>query len=232
LKDEQANAMFEERLLELLDSVWVEDDINDEIDRMEALLETELGNDDLSQAIDDLRIFVYLQRAALEDALPAKADDLGPAGCLVARGSVNATFETTWGSSETSVDWTSEGTLDLSIDWYGDDVPIFGGGVVAGNAEEAYGLLAFIAPLDAAYSTFLLPYFVFNPEQITEGELHSFDDTMTGYLLYTEPAYGGEWGMIAYMGDGTVQFDSLEASPSGSIAGTLSTTVYVWEEAD
>ena len=233
LKDTEANALFESRLLELLDTVWDEDEINSEIDRMEALLETELGNDDLSQAIDDLRIFVYLQRDALEDSLPAKADDLGSPGCLKERGAIAATFQTEWGSNESDDGWNSQGELDLSISWYGEALELFSGGVIAGVGDDGDGdMLAFLSSLDPMGSAYFLSYFVFEAATLTEGASYAFDDALTGYLLYTEPAYGGAWGIAAYLGDGTVQFDSLSTEPGGTISGTLTTSIYVWELAE
>ena len=51
-----------------------------------------------------------------------------------------------------------------------------------------------------------------------------------GAILYTENSMGGEYYNLGYLFGGSVEFDSFEAESGGSVSGTLSTSIYGWEE--
>ena len=59
LNDDEAAERFEMRVLELFDEVWIEDEIQEEINRMEDLLATEIEIDaELDEALDGVRNYV------------------------------------------------------------------------------------------------------------------------------------------------------------------------------
>jgi hypothetical protein len=231
LESEQGAQMFEDRVSEILDTVWDEGAIEAEIDRMETLLEAEIDMDQVEDGIDNVRDYVDQRRDSIQAALPVRAEELTPPYCLQTIGSIDATFSTDWGSSETSWDWSQEGDLDLDMDWYDYNLSPNVGGVVAGEeSESASGILAFYFQIDPAEGSYFLPYILFNMEVFEEGAEVDFDHgTIGGWLHYTDQTMGGAFSLAAYLGGGTLRFDELSTGLGGVASGQLSTSVYVWE---
>jgi spore coat protein H len=231
LNDDDASEMFEARVLELLDEVWLEDEIHDEIDRMEDLLATEIEIDDeLESGIDDVHDYVDDRREALEDALPGNPDELGDRYCLGVMGAVSGSFETTWGSSETSPDWTEEGTAELLVDWKGYPLEGTQVGAVAGESE-GYGQLALMGVLDEEEGSYLLPYMWFDPGRLVEGKAMDFDQALLGgNLYYTDASLDYGWVQAAYMGGGIIEFSTLEMEAGGTVSGVIESYLYNWQE--
>jgi spore coat protein CotH len=231
LNDDDASELFEARVLELLDEVWLEDEIHDEIDRMEDLLATEIEIDDeLEKGIDDVHDYVDSRREELEDALPGDPEELYGRYCLGVMGAVSASFETTWGSSETSPDWLEEGTAELLVDWEGYPMEGVQVGAVVGESE-GYGQLALMGLVDEDDGSYLLPYMWFDPGRPVEGKVMDFDQAMLGAnLYYTDASFGYEWVQAAYMGGGTIEFTTLEMESGGTVHGWIESDLYNWQE--
>jgi hypothetical protein len=231
LQDDEGAAMFEARVLELLDEIWIEDEIIAEIDRMEDLLATEIDiDDDLDDGIDDVRDYVEDRREDLVAALPGESEELSDRYCLGQMGAVTASFETIWGSSETSPDWIQEGSAELLVDWDGYPLQTTPTGAVAGESE-GYGQLALMGLLNEDEGSYLLPYMWFDSSQLIEAEAMDFDHVVLGgNLYYTDASLDYQFTQAAYMGGGTLEFDTLEMTEGGTISGSIASYLYNWEE--
>jgi hypothetical protein len=111
-------------LREKLATVWAEDVILSEIDRMEALITPYVHpNDtpDLSWKIEEVRNFVRNNPVDIKaeiDPEPLEwTKELSSPPCWRIRGSLNATFSTTWGSVNSPDPWgAGTGTFDAVLD--------------------------------------------------------------------------------------------------------------------
>jgi hypothetical protein len=188
--------------------------------------------DQVEDGIDNVRDYVDQRRDSIQAALPVRAEELTPPYCLQTIGSIDATFSTDWGSTESSWDWTQEGDLDLDLAWYDYTMSPDVGGVVAGDESEIDGgILAFFFQLDPEQESYFLPYILFNIEAFEEGKEVDFDHgTIGGWLHYTDQSMGGAFSFAAYLGGGTLRFDELSTGLGGVASGQLSTSVYAWEE--
>jgi spore coat protein CotH len=229
LEDEDTAAQFEERVLELLDAVWDENALVAEIDRMEDLLATELGNEELAESVEDVRDFVGKRDEALVDKLPGSAAFDATSFCLSELGAIDAVFSTTWGSLETSADITQEGTLDWTMTWGGWEIDFYQAGVVAGLSEGT-PLLAIAGVIDPDAGSLVIPYVVFDPDQIELDQPIPVDwNQASGAVLYTDNSLGGELYEIGWLGEGTLEFEAFEATDGAEIIGKLSSPIWGWE---
>lgn len=230
LKDDEASERFEARVLELLEEVWIEEEIQEEIDRMEALLATEIEIDaELEDGLDSVRDYVEELRDLIPDALPGQADEPTSPYCLGEMGSVSTRFETTWDSVNSSPNWLTTGSADLIVDWEGTPLETAQTGAVAG-VSDGYGILAVMGLLNEDDGSYLLPYMWFDSERLLQGESMDFDEVLLGGNLYYTDDSIGYFVQAAYMGGGSLSFDVLETTTGGTVSGSLETWLYTWQE--
>jgi len=94
-------SMYLAALRDILDTVWDEDAIVAEIDRLQALLMPHAGDPAWVERLGDVRAFVRARAGVLRAELAA-GDPVWPyaqdRSCLVSIGTLDATFSTTWGT--------------------------------------------------------------------------------------------------------------------------------------
>jgi len=107
-----------ERLQELLNTIWDEEKILSEVDRLEALLAPHAD----AEVLDEFRAYVRDRRAAItaELELGAPVWDFGlktADGCMETKGKVSATFSTSWGTLDADNPFElGEGSIHVTID--------------------------------------------------------------------------------------------------------------------
>jgi hypothetical protein len=223
---------FESRVLALLDEVWKEDEVLAEIDRMEALLATQIDLGPASDGLSSVRNFVSKRRAFLEDQLPGHPSDLGEISCLVEKGHFNAEFDTNWGTLTKDVDITQTGAVDIDMTWGDWQATFAAAGVVAGLGEEAQPMLVFAGLIDPAEGSLVLPYFSFDPSRVQPEEplIIGSGGSVSGAVLYTDASMDGEFVQAGFLSGGTLTFDSFGTSPDARVAGEVRTTILGWED--
>ena len=239
LQDDALSDRYFDRLGELLDTVWSEDEILAEIDRMEALLGEEIDLSGVSEEIEGVRDYVRQRRDNVRDALPAEPDEFGEPFCMENVGVVEASFETAWGTEWDGLDDIMEtGDLDLSVVYEGDDIPFQPGGLVANYASEDgvvytdYASIIMLAQIDAGETdAYILPYVTFAIDTAGAGVSIPLDIWgAEGALLYAGADTEYEFVEAGSLWDGQIAFDEFGTTPGATISGTLSTDVYVWTE--
>ncbi len=139
-------------LQELLDTVWDEDALLAEIDRMVELTAPYALDDGGRQELelDYLRAFIHGRRAELEAAMAAEMPifdtPLREGICLVESGTIEVVMDTTWGTLAVK-DPFGEGSSLMTGTMDGVDFTSFGG-AIAGE-EHGYATIAGLALLDA-----------------------------------------------------------------------------------
>ena len=228
LQDSELAERLSDRIQEMLDTVWDQDDLLDEVDRIVDLLSAEIDMAPYEDGISGVRRYLKRRDNKLSATLPGEPGDLQELGCLSRGGALEATFETTWGSLAWG-DLTQSGTTDMTLTWEGDEVPFLQTGVGAGQDDGA-DLLVFFGMIDESAGSYVIPYISFEPDSIEVGEELELDDReIGGAILYTDNEMGGELVTASYLFGGELVFDAFGVSEGDRISGSLNSPMYTWE---
>ncbi len=210
-------AMYLGALRELLATVWNEDAILAEIDRMEALLEPIEGP--LDDELDGVRAFVATRagilRAELDAGDPVWPYAAGETSCRISLGTLTASFATTWGT----LDQFGVGSGSVSGTIAGVDLASSTVYASAGLDGEGKAVLQLFSPLpDGRYAVVF--GIVHDPINFSPGA-HAIDlinvaAIMTFYDPPTDTASGG--GLIL---PGTLTLGSASTTVGGPVSGTI-----------
>ena len=234
--DEAYQAAYVERLEELLDTVWDESHILDEVDRMAGIVQDHAlpyAQDIAEYDTERVRDFVENRREQVESELQPEPPEWhwplsGPDICWEVLGGVDVGFETTWGSlgSEPFVD---EGSLD--IDFYmvdGQTLSFGANGATAGIEANGEAAGAGVVTLgnEGADGTWDALLVYMDPSRIVSGNTVRLDEfTATGYRVLFPPPYV-ELEYVARIGSGTVEFDEASTVDGAPVVGRLRATLY------
>ncbi|HEX2879618.1 MAG TPA: hypothetical protein VHO25_08770, partial [Polyangiaceae bacterium] len=213
-----------ERLQELLDTVWQEDELLTEVTRMADLL----GTAD-EQGLSEIREYITTRQAAIED-------ELGSGGglwsaptdgsyCLQEVGSVSATFSTDWGSLGSTMQHT-HGTATLDLVLGGETQTFAAVGAVAG-ADEASGNPV-IRVVGANLGNATAPQIQVEPGMWQAGTTIPYHGFATFGMVFTLD--GLTLGAAGFMGAGALTLDEASMTSGGTVSGTFAGTIY-WQPA-
>ena len=227
LRNPETEARFTLRITELLDSVWDEDYLLSEVNRIEEMLSDYTNISERAAAIDGVRQYIRERSGRLRSTLPAEPYDLYPPSCIVEKATIDAEFTTQWGSIEYASPF-DDGDLTLELVWDGESVPFSNTGVVVGESEGENTLM-FGAEIEADNGAMMVPYIALDIDTIEPGVPLTFDDQLIGGVYYTETAYWGEWIFLGYLLGGQLEFDIFDTEMGSEVKGSLSTSIYIWE---
>ena len=211
----------------LLDEVWDEELLQDEIDRMVDLVEPIALEDEWRiQQTAAVRAFIEERRdsllASLAQPLPTIDGPLGDSPCLVEAGEVSGEFATTWDSLG-SDDPLSEGSSHVTGSYLGEPFDVDGASVAgldSGNVLLA--TLGWHSPTLVREVVIYVPTWMIGPDPIPLGGFGAGGrlidvDVSTGEPVST--AVGSLW-------NGTLQLLELEGTPGAAVSGTFSAILY------
>jgi spore coat protein CotH len=232
----ELRALYAKAMRELLDTVWKEDAILGEIDRMEKLLAPHVSESAavVKAGTDAVRAFVTGRRAAISAEIdptpPAWPYPLPAEGCMTTVGTISGSFSTTWGSlAQMDPFATGSGALELSIPA---DMPQSSDAMGAASGyDEAMGGANVFASGKASLSLVgafpdgnvrALVFYV-DPEAFADGKESPFDwQTVLAIALDVtkqEPV------IIGFFGDGKIHFDKASMVSGAPVSGTFTTSV-------
>jgi len=232
-----SQAAYLERLQQLLDEVWDEEEILSEIDRMTALLAPHLTayQEFIAKMQDEVRDYVVTRRAALEAILaqpPAVWDEpLRDPWCLDRIGEVAGDFAGSWGTLDADDPFAEgDGQLDLTV-----GSEIFEqeqAAVVAGHDASAAPVIrvlyreseerAFVIeiPLDELDLDAALPHdFEIAPG---EGAVHE--------ILYSPLGDPVSIETLALFGGGSLLIEQLGLDAGAAVAGSFDASLYPYQD--
>ncbi len=225
--------LYVNRVVKLLNTVWDEAAIHDEIDRMSALISPFLIADELAtfnQAVPLIRSFVDDRRASLFSDLfpepPPWEEPLRDPVCFETLGEIWAGFDSTWGTFNV-VDPFEAGTGSFELVLPDETiVPLFVGssaGPSGSSQREAAILIMSVFPGDR----FLAILIETDPDLMVSGTDPVFDfSTTLGLLVYFGPDTSHQAQIIGLLADGYLHFDEVSTIPGEAMRGTLHATVY------
>ncbi len=202
-----SRAAFLARVQSLMSTIWNAPALNAEISRMEALLEPVAGP--LDPYLTPVRTWIDGRAAAVQTEIgaggPAWTAPVDPASCLSLVGSVNATFDTTYGSSS--------GTATMSLTLNGAPVSTaialssFDGGTslrvtgVASSFTSAHSAIVELNP--ALYAPGTLP--------------------LGGALVpFAQTNLGGAVQVLRLLVNGSIAFSAAGSAPGAPVVGSIS----------
>ncbi|MDP7111016.1 MAG: CotH kinase family protein, partial [Myxococcota bacterium] len=229
----EGQARYVTRMNELLDTVWDADAIDDEIERMEGLVEPLLrpGEEEwFHEGIATLRDVI----AGREDAIRAELDDGPPLwshgmnefSCLSPVGELSCTFETTWNSTYTDDPY---GTGAMEVLWFDDPIPV----------QEVYSWTAYdpvetegrvyvgLPGLMGYPEEYIYPQLLFSPTLVQSNTQLAVDwNEVQAYVYYIAPS--GEASMMAYGSNGTLTLDQAEPVNGAPFTGSVTFELLGW----
>lgn len=221
---------YVERLRELLDTAWDEDELLASVDEMAGIVRQHvLPERRAAAAVDAERVrqFILKRRAEiLDDLSPAPPEWPAPEDAEAGRGSVEVRFETAWGTNQ-SLDPLAEGTAtSLIVD--GTELPADDLGVIAGpaSAEETAGFgiadaasLAFISlHPDGAVSGFTI---VLPRAALADGVTLVIGRDRIAGGVWTIPPGGSTPDSFAPFSEGVLQLATAGATEGAVVAGSF-----------
>ena len=222
---QDGRAAYHARLLELMDTVWDAQAIDAEIDRMVALVTPYLQADDVGAFEDGvavIRAYVPEREARIRSELSAGAPDwdepLRGESCLVDVGGMKGTFETSWGSL---TDDSLQGGGDLTLEWYGENIPL-GQTISLVGEEQGQAVLAVLGVL--APTSYVYPYFLIPMSDLEPGVALAVDwNQVRAYAIYVE---GNNASVLGYIGDGTLSFDEIGTAVGDPVSGSFDVRIF------
>jgi spore coat protein CotH len=208
------------RMLELADA-WDEDALLAEVDRMEALVADIVEATDGLAAFDEahaaMREFIRNRadqvRAELSGAPPAWTAPVQDPPCMEPIGTLDGTFDTTWGTLG-AADPFASGTGTLSVFYRGNPVALDPIGAVSGPGEQpGEAVIAMIGLLGDG--TAGVVYVSLPIQGVAPGASFDIDWAGTFGALYQFPGGGADPVLLGYLAGGT-----LTLQQAGTFSGT------------
>ncbi len=221
------------KLNELLATIWDEDALHAEINRMEALIEDHVVVEETTQFRDNLELvrdFVDTRRATIEAALDPEPSWSGPLRdpwCIENLGNASGTFNTTFGTLESN-DPLNEGTATLSATLNGQPFNTMQTGATAGFDPDSGKPAVRIVSLIGA-TQLLLVQLVIDEQVFTDGASMPIDwlDAQ-GYALTldfgTMPDPTIE--VVGIVGDGMLTLTKASTGTGMEVSGSFNATIY------
>ena len=235
----ETQAKYLARLAELLETVWDEELLLAETDRMEELLTFYLSADETDKFYESLswvRFYIVERRGHLAPIL-AQAPEvwdlpLRDPWCVDQIGQLEASFSTTWGTLDApNPFWTGQGTLALAMD-DGTQYTAVNVGATAGldkgeDGKDPAPVINVIAWLDD--DTALVVGVGVQEGAFSPGA-HDIDWTdVSGWVVHIIFVDGQEepdFEIVGMVGEGTLQLDEVGMEDGAVISGTISSVIY------
>lgn len=209
------------RLESLLDEVWDEDALLDEVDRMSAVVDPAALPDPWREdSLDELRVFITERREIIQESLDAGPTWDLPAAespCLAEMGTLEVTFDTTWDTLGTP-DPLNTGVGTIGGTWDGEPLPTVEGGAIAGETGGSAGIaaLGLSSPTEAVEAAVL-----FELTAVEPGTYFLDLGMRVGYYMTLDLETEDDFQFKAYVAQGDLVLEEASAVDGAPIRGTF-----------
>jgi len=219
---ESTNTQYRERLQYLLDEVWIEAEIQGEINRMEALITpiaTAAFSPDLGPAISAVRNFVDGRRGQIESELagpPGSPAPLRDTFCFLPNANVEAQFSTTWNTLDQNPLMT--GSATITADAAGQPITTVQDGALSGiepdDGEAQIGVYGQLGTGEIVAAIINMPV-----EDLGPGTFDVGFAATGGAVLVIQP--GGGYEVLGFA-LGELTLDEASTTDGAAISGSFS----------
>ena len=235
----ETQPLYLERLTELLETIWDEEWLDAEVDRMTDLILPYLSVAEMegfNEGLSWLRLFIKDRRGYLAPILAAGPEEwnlpLRDPWCVDTVGQLEATFSTSWDTLEAENPfWVGEGTLEVTMD-DGTDFVAVNIGATAGmekgeQGDEPSPAINIIAWLND--DTAIIVGMRIVEEAMVPGA-HEIDwSEVSGFvvhIIFVEGQEEPDLEIVGMVGEGTLQLDEVSMEKGAPISGTISSIIY------
>ena len=210
------------RLEAQLGSIWDEARLLAEVDRMEALVAPLVEAPGHGAAVDELRAVIEQQREAIEAELaagpPEWDQELRDPICLATIGTIDVSFETTWGTHGAE-DPFAAGTGAWAVTASGAELTEVAVGATAGDDPEGpHAILQAFAYLDTGHVAVL--FLQVERAHVAPGSLEVDWGRVFGGVYDYDPATGAVV-LVGLVGAGTLTLDEASTEAGAPVAGRV-----------
>ena len=230
LENDALRDQLDARIRSLFYEILNEAALRSELDRMVALLDQHIDMSARSEALEGVEAYIEAREEGLVSSLPGKPAELNTIGCIEEKGTIDATFETTWGTMKDGVDLFQTGSVDLTVVWEGNVIPFQATGVTAGVGEDGEPAIALGGLINPYENQMIIPYLVFDPNAAREDEPLRLGETAEGALFYSDNSMNNIFVQAGFLGDGALAFDRFGTQDGDTVSGSVSARVYAWGE--
>lgn len=229
----EGRARYEAALRNVLTTAWDEAALTTTVDTWAALLATHRGaqaHDEAAHDLDDVRAFVAGRRAVLDGSLadpPTTVPELRGPPCASERGTITATFATTWGTlGVNNLFTTGSGTFEFT----GPDIPAIQIGKVGAkcgedvvNAPDRAQLVVAAEIVDAGFVAILFELDL--DAFVSDHTDHALDPhVIEAYAYLINPQ--GQSQLLGILGAGTLRLDRHGTTPGAAVEGAVTATLF------
>lgn len=226
---------YEDTLRSLVSDRWRAEDVVDRIESFADLAEPAIPEEFQEGWRDEIaRLTEVAEERAervideLDDGLTDELPPLREAVCLEEVGSIDGSFEATWGTLEAQEPW-GEGTLDLGLRWGGAPIDLVRETALVGEPSDGPGWGRFVGLVEFGGSAFGALIVQAPLEQWVPGTTFSSSDPWAyANLLYLDETTGGEWVQSAFLDEVRFSLDEVGTTPGDTVRGTFEATALGW----
>ncbi len=229
--DNDTRDRYFEQLQALLDTVWNETGLHEQIDQMEALIrpfvpKTETRAFDVF--LEYVRDFVSSRRTTVQEELSLRPDYSGALRepwCTETLGTISGTFDTQWGDLDVADPFDAgEGTLSITVN--GEEIELILVSTLSGYGESGPPSVRFVAAASET-EVWLAEIGEINPSLFTDGETVPLDwSDSVGILVRLDFSEGEELEVIGMIGEGYLRLTDAGTTPGDRVAGDFEGVVF------
>jgi hypothetical protein len=225
-------AAYVARLEELLDTVWSEAEILDEIDRMETLIRAvaSRNNPSFAASVEEVRDAVRSRRTEIEAELvagpPAWTQPLRDPICLDLLGTLQMTFDTTWGTiGVEDIFATGTGTMNVTIGGVTPTITMVGS-KAGWDPDSAEPRVAVQLAAQLEDGTFYIVFLQVVPAAFTPQTIQNDLVTVFGGLIRFVPPT--TFTVVGMFGQGSATLNETSLTDGGAVSGSVTTDIVSW----
>jgi hypothetical protein len=215
----------------LLNTVWNEDILLAEVDRLEALVLPYVSDaSTVSENVETVRTFIRDRRGQIQPELDAGGGvaTITPAAtwCIPATGIIDASFETLWLDDISTADIFRTGDATLSVTWEGEEIAMEPPGAVAGLNEYGEAVIVVSARasrVDYYQLTITLPELEWVAPGTYEVDSNLTADAVLEYLDTRLPA---PLYPLALIFNGTLVLEEASPEAGAPLVGRMTGEVF------
>ena len=222
------------RLDDLFAELWDEDALETELDRMEMLLAPYAAEDilhgqsDLGEQIGEVRTFISGRRGDLEPEIldpPTWDHELRDSFCFEERGSISATFDTTFGSNaQPNPIAAGTGTYDATIDGAAVPALLVGSNSGVNTDRPTYAQVQVVVQIDATQGAerYLVLALDVPSRDFIPG---TFEIQLLSAVVFEVQPSTNDFQVVGFLATGTIELTAAATTDGAPVAGSVTGTL-------